>query len=204
VLFVLTVVSTVALVVGCSSGSGIPASEAPPVTEAPPPVVFVAMGGIETLNSDRDDLPDNWTQLVFAEQVRPGGVYVNVASEGATADSALDGQLAQALDLHATAATVWLESADLRLGTSVQTYREQLTTLVEELQAAGVKVYLLRSDAGSDAGDPPPLQASIAEVAGQTGATLVDLGDVSDRFEDAGQRRIADTVGAALAADLGA
>ena len=37
-------------------------------------MVFVAIGGIETLNSDRDDLPDNWTQLVFAGQVRPGGV----------------------------------------------------------------------------------------------------------------------------------
>ena len=51
---------------------------------------------------------------------RPGGVYVNLATEDATVKSALDGQLPQALDLHATVATIWLESADVRLGTSIR------------------------------------------------------------------------------------
>ncbi|MGZ4705554.1 MAG: hypothetical protein ACXWCM_11860, partial [Acidimicrobiales bacterium] len=45
---------------GCSSGSSSTASEAPPVTDPTTPVVYAAIGGLETLNSDRDDLPDNW------------------------------------------------------------------------------------------------------------------------------------------------
>lgn len=188
-------------VVGCSSGSSDAASEAPPVTDPIPPIVYVAMGGIETLNSDRRDLPDNWPQLLFSEHMAPGGVYVNLATESATVKRALDGQLPQALDLNATVATIWLENADLRLGTSTRVYRDELTTLVEDLQAGGVRVYLLRS--GPSDGDAAPLQATVAIVAGQTGATLVDLGDIADRNDDAGQRRIADQVAAAIGGDLG-
>jgi len=194
----LALVSSVA---ACSPGSSSTASEAPPVTDPGTQVTFVAIGGPETLNADRDDLPDNWPQVLFSQHMAPGGVYVNLATSDATVKSALDGQLPQALDLHATVATIWLESGDERLATAVRVYRDELTTLVEDLQAAGVKVYLLRS--GVTSGDPTPLQASVAVVAGQTGATLVDLGDISNRSDDSGQRHIADQVAAALGADLG-
>jgi hypothetical protein len=188
---------------GCSSGSSDAASEAPPVTDPLPPVVYVALGGIETLNSDRRDLPDNWTQLLFSEHMAPGGVYVNLATEDGTVKSALDGQLPQALDVHATVATVWLENTDLRLGTSLRVYRDELTTLVEDLQAGGAKVYLLRSGPSAPDDVAAPLQATVAVVAGQTGAMLIDLGDISDRNDDSGQRRIADEVAAAIGTDLG-
>ena len=191
------------LLAGCSSGSSGTASEAPPVTDPVAPVVYVALGGMETLNADRRDLPDNWPQLLFAEHMAPGGVYVNLATEDGTVKSAIDGQLPAALGAHATVATVWLESADLRLGTPLRVYRDELTTLVDDLQAGGMKVYLLRSGPSVPTDVAAPLQSTVAVVAGQTGATLVDLGDISDRNDDAGQRRIADTVAAAIGADLG-
>jgi len=176
------------LLAGCSSGSSGTASEAPPVTDPVAPVVYVALGGMETLN---------------AEHMAPGGVYVNLATEDGTVKSAIDGQLPAALGAHATVATVWLESADLRLGTPLRVYRDELTTLVDDLQAGGMKVYLLRSGPSVPTDVAAPLQSTVAVVAGQTGATLVDLGDISDRNDDAGQRRIADTVAAAIGADLG-
>jgi hypothetical protein len=195
-------VGLLALLTACSPGSSDTASEAPPITDPQSPVVYVAMGGIETLNSDRSrDLPDNWPQVLFAEHMAPGGVYVNAATESATAKSAIDGQLPTALDLHATVATVWLESADVRLGTSIRVYHDELRTMVEDLQAGGVKVYLLRS--GPSDGEAAPIQATVAVVGGETGATVVDLGDISDRENDSGQRRIANTVATAMGADLG-
>ncbi len=194
-------VTVLLVAAGCSSGSSSSSAEAPPVTDPAPPVVYVAIGGIETLNSDRDDLPDNWPQLLFRDHVAPGGVYVNLATQLGTVKNALDAQLPAALDLHATVATVWLESGDAAFDTSVRVYRDELTTLVEDLQAGGVKVYLLRS--GVTTGDPTPLQASVSVVAGQTGAVLVDLGDVFDRADDSGQRRIAEQVAAAIGSDLG-
>jgi hypothetical protein len=197
---VLVMVLVAGLVTGCSSGSGIPDSEAPPVTDAAS-AVWVTIGGIETLNTDRDDIRDNWTQLVFAEQMAPGGVHVNVATEDATVESALDGQLSKALVLRATVVTIWLESADLQRGTPPATYEQQLTSLVEGLQREGVHVYLLRGGPATD--EASPLHAAIAAVADRTGSTLVDLGDVTDRTDDAGQRAIADVVGPALAPDLG-
>ena len=139
--------------------------------------------------------------MLFAEHMAPGGVYVNLATEDGTVKSAIDGQLPSALDLHATVASVWLESADVRLGTSIRVYHDELRTMVEDLQDAGIKVYLLRS--GPDDGDAAPIQATVAVVGGETGATVVDLGDISDRNDDSGQRRIADKVAAAMGPDLG-
>jgi hypothetical protein len=167
------------------------------VTAQVDPVVYVAMGGAETLNGARSDLPDNWPQLVFAEHLPAGAVYVNLATGGGTVKSALDGQLPQARDLHATVATLWFENADLRLGTATRVYHDELATLVDDLQSSGIRVVLIRS--GVWAGDPPPLPATVALVAESSGATLVDLGDISDRNDDSGQRRIAAQIAAAVA-----
>ena len=183
---------------GCSSSGGSTTSDAPPETNAGPAAVFVALGAKETNNRDRDDLQDNWPQIVFAETIPSGGVYVNLATDDATVQSALDAQLPQATALHPTMATVWIESSDARLGTPAAVYRQKLTALVEGLRAAGATQILLltpatsRTDAGGDLAD------SVAQVAKATGATLVALGDVSDRADDAGQRRIADLVSGAL------
>lgn len=186
-----------AATVGCSSSGGSPSSAAPPETAAAPTVVYLALGAKETNNSDRDDLQDNWPQIVFAETL-PAGVYVNLATDDATVQSALDSQLPQATALHPTIATVWVESADARLGTPAATYRQKLTQLVEGLRAAGATQILLLTPSTSTTGAGGDLADSVSQVARATGATLVALGDVSDRAEDPGQRRIADQVSSAL------
>ena len=183
---------------GCSSGPDGTSSAAPPETSATPPVVFVALGAKETNNSDRRDLQDNWAQIVFADTIPSGGVYVNLATDDATVQSALDEQLPQAVALHPTVATVWIESADAHLGTPAATYARKLTELVEGLRAAGAGRVLLLSPATSSTDVGGDLAPAVAQVAAATGATLVELGDVSDRAEDPGQRRIADQVSSAL------
>ena len=168
------------------------------MTDAAPAVVFVALGATETNNSDRRDLQDNWAQIVFAETIPSGGVYVNLATDDATVQSALDGQLPQAAALHPTIATVWIESADASLGTPAATYAAKLTQLVEGLRAAGASQILLLTPGTSTTDAGGDLAPEVAQVADATGATLVSLGDVSDRTDDPGQRRIADQVSSAL------
>jgi len=188
----------VTLAAGCSSSGGSTTSDAPPETNAGPGVVYVAVGAKETNNRDRADLQDNWPQIVFAESIPSGGIYVNLATDDATVQSALDGQLPQAASLHPTIATVWVESSDARLGTPASVYRQKLTALVDGLHAAGATQILLLTPATSTTDAGGDLADSVAQVAKATGATLVALGDVSDRADDAGQRRIADSVSGAL------
>ena len=184
----------------CSSGAGGASSAAPPETAAGAPVVFVALGARETNNSDRRDLQDNWAQIVFAEALPPGGVYVNLATDDATVQSALNDQLPQAISLHPTVATVWVESADARSGTPPATYRQTLTDLVVRLRAAGATTIVLLTPSAATPDGSGALADSVAQVATETGATLLSLGDVSDRGDDRGQRRIADQVTGALRA----
>ena len=198
---VLAVTAVLVVVSGCSSGGGPhPDPAAAPSVAAPGDgQVFVAIGGLETSNEDRDDLPDNWPQLVFAS-MSPGTVYVNFGVQGATAASAVADQLPQAAALHPTVATVWVESADVASGTAPTTYQAQLTQLVEGLRQAGAQRVLLLSPSASPTGPAGGLADSVAQVAQATGAQLVDLGDTSGRGDDAGQRAIAQAVEAALAA----
>ena len=58
-----------------------------------------------------------------------------------------------------------------------------------------MQVYLLPQRHRDRTADLLRYGLEIAAVASRTGATLVELGDVSDRFDDDGQRRIADIVG---------
>lgn len=189
--------SLVVVAASCSSGGSGLSTPAPPATDGGPSEVLVAIGGGETTNVGRNDLADNWTQLVFATQP-PGAVYVNLATDNATIHSALEDQLPQADALHPTVAMIWVESADARLGTPPEEYRDGLTRLVDGVRQAGASRILLLTPALSTTDAGGNLADSIAQVATATGATLVNVGDVSDRGDDSGQRRIADAVGAAL------
>ena len=193
-------IAALAILPACSSGSDLAAPAVPVGTggvEAPA-AVYVAIGGVETLNGSRDDIQDNWPQIVFAEKLPAGTVYVNLATDSATARSALDYQLPRAQALHPTVATVWVESADVRSGVAAAVYRDQLTQIVQGLQTAGARRVLLLTPSRTQADLAGGLADSVTEVARQTGAVVVDLGDTSDRQDDPGQRRIADAVMAAM------
>ena len=184
----------------CSSGSNLAAPAAPAAGGGveQPSAVFVAIGGAETLNSARNDIQDNWPQIVFAEHLPAGTLYVNLATDGATAASAGTGQVAQAAALHPTVAVVWVETADVKMGTPPAQYQTQLRQVVTLLQAAGAHQVLLLSPSAAQPDMGGGLAASVQQVATDTGAVFVDLGDTSGRQDDAGQRRIADAVMAAL------
>lgn len=194
----LVVLVLVGAVAGCASGSDIAEPAPPPGTAGGPTAVYVAIGGLETLNSDRDDIQDNWPQIVFAEALPRGAVYVNLATENATVRSAVDDQLPQAEALRPTVATVWVEAADTRLGTSPASYRTELAQLVGGMQAAGATRVLLLTSGSSSSDLAGAFADSVAHVATDTGAVFVDLGDTSGRAGDPGQRRIADAVMAAM------
>ena len=99
----------------CSSGSKV-SDSAPPVTDATQSrVVYVALGGDETVNRQLDDpFRDAWPQRVFTDALPRSAIYVNFARPEATVADAVSDQVPAALDLDPTVATVWLGSGDAR------------------------------------------------------------------------------------------
>ncbi len=181
----------------CASGGPGPAS-APARTEARPSVL-VAMGAVETSNVDRrNDPADTWTQLVLVHGMPAAAVLIDLAGDDITAERVIDSQLPALSSLHPDVVTIWVESADVRLATPAATYQAELSRLVTGARQAGARKVLLLTPPTREQNRSGALAVSVAEVAAQTGATLVRLGDTSDRYTDAGQRRIADSVIAAL------
>lgn len=162
-------------------------SEPPINATAPPPApteersVFVALGGDETLTRGLEDgFRVAWTRQVF--NALPGStVYVNVATENATVRAGLDEQLAAALELAPTVATVWFGAADAQQSTDQVRFVDELTVLTIALLEAGTQVLLV-----ANTGDRSTVAfaAVIEQVAMDTGATYVAApgpdGDPSD------------------------
>ena len=193
---ILLAVLAVGAVACTSSGPGLASA---PAGTAARPVVLVAMGAIETSNLDRrNDPADTWTQLVLTHGMPAAAVFVNLAGDNVTAERVIDTQLPELASLHPDVVTIWVESADVRLATPAATYQVELGRLVAGARRAGARKVLVLTPPASEQNLSGGLAASVADVAAQTGATLVKLGDTSDRYTDAGQRRIADSVIAAL------
>jgi hypothetical protein len=193
---VFVAVAAGAVLSGCSPAK--PADQGPPTTPAPPRQVFVALGGVETLNSARDDLPDDWTQLVFTETLSTSAVHVNLASADGTVQNALDVQLPDAAALHPTIATVWVGASDVRNGTGAITFRDELTQLVTRLREAGTRRVVLLTQPSTMPSGGSAYTAAVGEVARESGAALVTIGYLPFPLTDAGQRAIAAPVIAAL------
>lgn len=180
----------------CASESTV-AESAPPVTAADvEPVVFVALGGDETVNRELEDpLRDSWTRRLFVGALPRSSVYVNLARGGATVREALAQQVPEALELAPTLATVWLGAGDARAGTSIASFERDLTELVEQLQAAGARVVLLQGDAPTSGDDG--LRGAVVAV-GAAAAVPVVAVPYEDRLTAAGQQQIADAIAAAI------
>jgi hypothetical protein len=181
----------------CSSGSAV-SDSAPPLTDPNQErVVFVALGGDETLNRELDDpFRDAWTQRVFSTALSRSAVYVNFARPGATVSAGLDEQLPQALDLGPTVATVWFGTGDDRSATSESSFERDLLEIVERLQNAGARVLVLTRQP-SDVVDTR-FSDSLQQIASSTGAGLVPVPDGDLRLA-ATHAAIADAVAAELA-----
>ena len=185
-------------VVSACSSSGPTVANAPAGSDAAPPVL-VTMGAVETSNLDfRTDRRDTWTQIAFDKGMPAAAVLVNLAGDNITAQRVIDTQLPELASLHPDVVTIWVESADVRLATPATTYQAELSQLVAGARQAGARKVLLLTPPASERDLSGAFAASVAEVASKTGATLVALGDTSDRYSDEGQRRIAASVIAAL------
>ena len=191
------VVLLMSALAACSS-AGPNLADAPSGTALDPPVL-VTMGAVETSNLDfRTDRRDTWTQIVFDKGMPTAAVLVNLAGDDITAERVIDTQLPELAALHPDVVTIWVESADVRQATPAATYRAELAQLVAGARQAGARKVLLLTPPASEQNLSGALAASVADVATRTGATLVELGDTSDRYSDAGQRRIATSVLGAL------
>ncbi len=162
---------------------------------------MVALGGLETSNLDfRTDRRDTWTQLVLTEALPAAAVQVDLAGEDATAAQVAAGQLPELTSLHPDIVTIWAETADAADATPPATYQAELVDLVAGARRAGATRVLMLTPPVGPAGGPGGLAASVAAAAARSGATLVSLGDTSNRRSDVGQRAIAASVTAALRA----
>lgn len=191
----------VAMAAGCSSDPPVASNAIPPPAVAGERVVFVALGGDETLNRGLDDsLRNSWTQRVFVGLPR-SAVYVNLASEDAPVADGLARQVPKAIELQATIATVWFGSGDARNenNTGAGQFATDLTQVVQQLRAGGVgRVLLLsRTSPGSRGGSRYVEQ--IRQVAQQTGATFIDVPGSSNNPGDPGSQ---EAVAAAVKAQL--
>ena len=198
-------VMVVLMVGACSSGTDeiAGATTTLPPEEIGPPVVFVAVGGDETIGYGvADGLRDSWTQLVFREHLPRRSVHLNVASSGATVADALALQVPLALEVAPTLVTVWLAGADAAQATPVAAYERDLEQVVRQLQGDGSTrvVVAVGPPIVAGSGDTEPYDDAAERVAGLTGAGLVDLSAVDPAFGIDAHEVVASAVANALAA----
>lgn len=194
------VVLVVVAAAGCSSDPPVASNAIPPPAVAGERVVFVALGGDETLNRGLDDsLRNSWTQRVFVGLPR-SAVYVNLASEDAPVADGLARQVPKALELQATIATVWFGSGDAREhNTSAGRFAADLTSVVQQLRAGGVGRVLLLSRTSSGARGGSRYVEQVKQVAQQAGVTFIDVPGSSNNPGDPGSQ---EAVAAAVKAQL--
>lgn len=167
------------------------------VAPAPPEdaVVFVALGGNETMNRGLDDSFKNaWTQQLYVDGLPRSAMHVNLSSPDATAANTIERQLPKALELKPTLVTIWLGQGDVNARTSPNAFTRDLTTIVQRLQQAGVRqIVLLAREAPAAPGSD--LASAVHDVATATGAAYVAAPGTSDKAVDPdSQKPIADAI----------
>jgi len=209
----LLLVLLAACVPGEAPARPVPSGAAP--SPSPPPVVYAAVGASETAGiGAQDPARQAWPTVLYLTSLPPSAVYYNLGVPGETTTAALGGELPEALAVHPTLVTVWLNVDDLAAGVSAGDYEARLGELVHALRRGGaarvlvantpsldrLPVYLAcRAGAGAcpfAGAVPEPAElnalvdaydAAIARVVGREGAVLVDLhaaGEVPDAHPD--------------------
>ena len=170
------------------------------------PVIYAAIGASETVGvGTADHLRQAWPQLFFNSALPQSAIFYNFGVPGATTAEAIDLQLPDAVKVHPTLVTIWLNVNDLLAGVPSDTYEAELRTLVGAIHAAGTRQILiantpyldqlpaylacitpgsstLRCAVSTPVPDATHLDAVVdaynaatARVASQEGAVLVDL-----------------------------
>ncbi len=143
-------------------------------------VVYVAVGASETVGTGTEQgVRQAWPQLIFNDALPRSSVYYNDGIPGATTAVALQTELPQALAVHPTLVTVWLNVNDLLAGVTPAVYEGQLETLVQALRQRGTARVLVANTPYLDhlpavvkclSTNPPPT----AQCPTGTGTTTAD------------------------------
>lgn len=187
-----------------------PASAVPALGPLPPAGradVYAALGASETagvgISDDPLRLRAAWPQLFFNEVLSRASTLYNLAIPGITTQEALAAELAPALALRPTVATVFFGVDDLTRGVTPEAYEANLDRIVHALRQSGRASVLVANSPrlddlpaygacregrhcplGPAAAIPPPAtvdaliaayNAAVARVAQREGATVVDL-----------------------------
>jgi lysophospholipase L1-like esterase len=203
-------------------------STRPPVEETGqcPPLTYAALGASDVVGVGADDpVREAWVALI-SQRLPSGTRFLRLGMEGALARHALTRQVPRAEAARPQLATVWLGVNDFNERVALESYARHLRRILVRLNRAGARVF---------AGNLPDLTAvpafagipsgtllerlgtwnrRIAEIAGATGARVVDLMAASGGVETGtlvaadgfhpstlGHRVLAEVFWAAISAD---
>ncbi|MDQ6882629.1 MAG: SGNH/GDSL hydrolase family protein [Candidatus Dormibacteraeota bacterium] len=167
-------------------------------------VVYVAVGASETVGTGSEQgVRQAWPQLVYNDALPRASIYYNDGIPGATTALALQTELPEALAVHPTLVTVWLNVNDITSGVSPAIYEGQLDTLVHALRQRGTARVLVANTPYLDrlpavlkcvSASPPP------SVQCPTGVGSPTAGEVNARVDqyNAAIQRVVQKEGAVL------
>jgi hypothetical protein len=132
-------------------------------------------------SNDAVPLRDSWPQQYFRTALPRNAVFVNLSAEVAPAHLALQTELPLASRLHPTVAAILIGFADVAESEPTTTFGSSLASLVHGVRAAGARTVLLGTLPETLRG-VAPYNATIADVARQENAVLVDLAPLHVTF----------------------
>jgi GDSL-like Lipase/Acylhydrolase family len=157
----------------CSGGESNRSSSAAPSDAAPTAVV--TMGGRTTEGENVPDrLHNAWPYRMFATALPRSTVFVNAAVPGKAADAPRT-QLPIVRELKPDIVVMWIGAEDLRAGTPIATFAQQLSRTVTAVQALGVQRVLVGNLPAAYGGRVMSYNNAIQHVVRETGAELVEL-----------------------------
>jgi acyl-CoA thioesterase I len=136
--------ATLLLVVGCSGAATSPSAPSGSPAAAAPTLVYAAVGASETLGTGaKQPTADSWPQVFYRTALPQAAVYYNFGISGDTVARAITDQAPEALAVHPTLVTVWLNVNDLIAGVPAARYHDQLVQLLHTLRRGGTAQVLV-------------------------------------------------------------
>jgi GDSL-like Lipase/Acylhydrolase family len=184
------------IISACTHGSSQPSVPLP--QSSGPPVAFVAIGGDETFGTAlprETRFRDSWPQLVYRNSLPARATFTNLATPGATSQSALATQLPIALQLHPTIIVVWL-AGDAAAGIPSSTYETNLAAMLQALRANGVERVIVVAGPETDGG--AGYDDATRSAARSANAAVVDLTALAAPLGSATNHTAADAIAAVI------
>ena len=147
------------LLIGCVA----PSSSTPPPIGTPQGVTYAAIGASETYGiGAADRYRQAWPQVFFNDALPASSTLYNFGMPAATTEQALHDELPEAVAVHPSVVTVWLNVNDLVDGIPASTYAGQLRQLVHALRQTGRARVLVANT--PDLRQLPAYQACVANA----------------------------------------